>query len=76
MIRHGGVVMRDPSPRDPSPITTVNFQPAPLLPPEDGTVKPVSFLPVFFGAGLALIFILNAKNSVGNGLGNYTFNFR
>lgn len=68
MIRHGGVVMRDPS-----PITTVNFQPAPLLPPEDGTVKPVSILPVIFGAGLCLLIILNAKN---NGLGNFTLNLR
>ena len=64
MIRHGGVMMRIPTP------PTDNFTPAPPPSAEDGKIKPVSILPVVFGAGLALLFILSNKHA------NFTFNLR
>jgi hypothetical protein len=65
--RHGGVIFTMPD--APTPATTLplipqkdNFTPAPAIPPEDGTIKPVSIVPVVF-AGLVLLFILSNKNS-------------
>lgn len=54
----------------PRPTVTTNFTPASAPPPEDGTLKPPSILPVVFGAGLAFLFIYYNKNA------NLTFNFR
>ena len=68
--RHGGVVMRIPEsePRRPD-----NFTQATITTPENGTpIKPPSFIPVFIGAGLAMLFIVNNKNSNAS----FSFNFR
>ena len=70
MPRHGGVIFKMPdAPAPPPPKQTLpvipqksNFTPASAIPPEDGTIKPVSIVPVVF-AGLVLLFILSNKNS-------------
>ena len=67
-VRHGGVTIRIPD----NAILQDNFKPATITATDNGNIKPPSMLPVFFGAGIALFIILNAKNS---GFGNFTFNF-
>ena len=67
-VRHGGVTMRIPE----NAILQDNFKPATITAPDNGSIKPPSMLPVFFGAGLAIFIILNAKNS---GFGYFTINF-
>ena len=78
-VRHGGVMMRIPEnavlqgpPQGPEPIRTDNFRPATITVTDNGSVKgPPSMLPVFFGAGLAMLIILNS------GRGSlFTLNFR
>jgi len=77
-VRHGGVVMRIPEnavlqgpPQGPEPIRTDNFRPATITVTDNGSIKPPSMLPVFFGAGLAMLIILNS------GRGSlFTLNFR
>ena len=74
-VRHGGVTMRIPENailQEPEPQRADNFKPATITATDNGSIKPPSMLPVFFGAGIALFIILNAKNS---GFGNFTFNF-
>ena len=69
-IRHGGVVMRIPEnanlqgpPQGAEPIRTDNFRPATITVTDNGSIKPPSFLPVFFGAGLAMLIILNSSRA-------------
>ena len=74
-IRHGGVVMRIPEnailqgppqgavQTGSEPIRTDNFRPATITASENGSIKPPSFLPVFFGAGLAMLIILNSSRA-------------
>ena len=73
-VRHGGVVMRIPENavlQGPEPIRTDNFRPATITVTDNGSIKPPSMLPVFFGAGLAMLIILNS------GRGSlFTLNFR
>ena len=78
-IRHGGVVMRIPEnanlqgpPQGAEPIRTDNFRPATITASTNGNIQgPPSMLPVFFGAGLAMLIILNS------GRGSlFTLNFR
>ena len=83
-IRHGGVTMRIPEnavlqgppqvavQTGPEPRRTDNFKPATITAPTNGSIQgPPSFLPVFFGAGLAMLIILNS------GRGSlFTLNFR
>ena len=77
-VRHGGVMMRIPEnavlqgqPQGPEPIRTDNFRPATITVTDNGSIKPPSMLPVFFGAGLAMLIILNS------GRGSlFTLNFR
>ena len=54
------------------PIRTDNFRPATITASTNGSIQgPPSFLPVFFGAGLAMLIILNS------GRGSlFTLNFR
>ena len=67
-VRHGGVTMRIPEnavlqgpPQGPEPIRTDNFRPATITTSTNGSIQgPPSFLPVFFGAGLAMLIILNS----------------
>ena len=82
-VRHGGVVMRIPEnavlqgppqvavQTRSEPIRTDNFRPATITVTDNGSIKPPSMLPVFFGAGLAMLIILNS------GRGSlFTLNFR
>ena len=83
-IRHGGVVMRIPEnavlqgppqvavQTGPEPRRTDNFRPATITASTNGSIQgPPSMLPVFFGAGLAMLIILNS------GRGSlFTLNFR
>ena len=69
-IRHGGVVMRIPEnanlqgpPQGAEPIRTDNFRPATITVTDNRSIKPPSFLPVFFGAGLAMLIILNSSRA-------------
>jgi hypothetical protein len=58
-------------PQGPEPIRTDNFRPATITVTDNGSIKPPSMLPVFFGAGLAMLIILNS------GRGSlFTLNFR
>ena len=80
-VRHGGVIMRIPEnavlqgppvQTGPEPIRTDNFRPATITASTNGSIQgPPSMLPVFFGAGLAMLIILNS------GRGSlFTLNFR
>ena len=45
----------------PEPRRTDNFKPATITAPTNGSIQgPPSMLPVFFGAGLAMLIILNS----------------
>ena len=85
-VRHGGVIMRIPEnavlqgppqvavQTGSEPRRTDNFRPATITASTNGSIQgPPSMLPVFFGAGMALFIIYNARNA---GFGNFTFNFR
>ena len=83
-VRHGGVIMRIPEnavlqgppqvavQTGPEPRRTDNFRPATITASTNGSIQgPPSMLPVFFGAGLAMLIILNS------GRGSlFTLNFR
>jgi hypothetical protein len=48
-------------PQGPEPIRTDNFRPATITTSTNGNIQgPPSMLPVFFGAGLAMLIILNS----------------
>ena len=72
MIRHGGVVLKMPDNliAQPEPQRTDNFKPAIITASDNGSIKPPSVLPLIFGAGLAVLFIVYNKNA------NFTLNFR
>jgi len=72
MIRHGGVVLKmsDNLVAQPEPQRADNFKPATITASDNGNIKPPSVLPLIFGAGLAVLFIVYNKNS------NFTLNFR
>ena len=72
-VRHGGVIMRIPEnavlqgpPQGPvqtgsEPRRTDNFRPATITTSTNGSIQgPPSILPVVFGAGLAMLIILNS----------------
>ena len=72
MIRHGGVVLKIPNNAvaHPEPQRTDNFKPATITASDNVNIKPPSILPLVFGAGLAVLFIVYNKNT------NFTLNFR
>lgn len=72
MIRHGGVVLKIPNNAvaQQEPQRTDNFKPATITASDNGNIKPPSILPLVFGAGLAVLFIVYNKNT------NFTLNFR
>ena len=74
MIRHGGVVLKMPNNlvAQPEPQRTDNFKPATITASDNGSIKPPSVLPLIFGAGLAVLFIVYNKNANSN----FTLNFR
>jgi hypothetical protein len=74
MIRHGGVVLKMPNNliAQPEPQRTDNFKPATITASDNGNIKPPSILPLVFGAGLAVLFIVYNKNANSN----FTLNFR
>ena len=74
MIRHGGVVLKMPDNliAQPEPQRADNFKPATITASDNGNIKPPSVLPLIFGAGLAVLFIVYNKNANSN----FTLNFR
>ena len=72
MIRHGGVVLKIPNNvvAQQEPQRTDNFKPSTITASDNGNIKPPSILPLVFGAGLAVLFIVYNKNT------NFTLNFR
>jgi len=72
MIRHGGVVLKIPNNvvAQQEPQRTDNFKPSTITASDNGNIKPPSILPLVFGAGLAVLFIVYNKNA------NFTLNFR